>query len=130
MFGASEGQSVIYISAAFRVSAVRASEKLRGNSMPGPLSPAPLTATKPRRKAPAGSIDCHFHIFGPADKYPIDPTSLYTPSPEANIKTYQAMADTLGIQRMVIVNPTPYGTDTRVTIESIGVFGKDRAKAV
>ena len=95
-----------------------------------PLSPAPLTASKPRQKAPAGAIDCHFHIFGPPDRYPLDPTRLYTPNPQANIKTYQAMAETLGIERMVIVNPTPYGTDTRCTIDSIEIFGRDRAKAV
>lgn len=98
--------------------------------MPGPVSPSPLIATKPRRRAPEGAVDCHFHIFCPAERYPIHPASLYTPSRQANIKTYQAMADTLGIQRMVIVNPTPYGTDARCTIESIGMFGKDRAKAV
>jgi predicted TIM-barrel fold metal-dependent hydrolase len=98
--------------------------------MPGPVSPAPLAAAEPRRKAPAGAVDCHFHIFGPQDRYPIHPNSLYTPSPQADIKAYQAMADKLGIQRMVIVNPTPYGTDTRCTVESIGILGRDRARAV
>jgi predicted TIM-barrel fold metal-dependent hydrolase len=40
------------------------------------------------------------------------------------------MAETLGIERMVIVNPTPYGTDHQCTIDSLEAFGRKRAKGV
>jgi predicted TIM-barrel fold metal-dependent hydrolase len=94
------------------------------------ISEAPVTPSKPRYKAPPNSTDCHFHIFGPIDRYPLSPARGYTPSPQANIDTYRALADTLGIERVVIVNPTPYGTDHRCTIDSLDIFGRDRARAV
>lgn len=95
-----------------------------------PLSEPPLSASQPRIRAPKGSTDCHFHIFGPLSEYPLSQGRGYTPSPEANIHRYEAMAATLGIDRMVIVNPTPYGPDHECTIDSIKIFGRDRAKAV
>jgi predicted TIM-barrel fold metal-dependent hydrolase len=95
-----------------------------------PNSEPPKTASTPRQGGPAGSTDCHFHIFGPPGRYPLSPARGYTPSPEANIDTYGKMADTLGIERMVIVNPTPYGTDHQCTIDSLEVFGRKRAKGV
>lgn len=95
-----------------------------------PLSELPLEASKPRRRAPSGSIDCHFHIFGPHDRYPLHPARGYTPSGKANLDRYLAMADTLGLERMVIVNPTPYGTDHQCTIDSLETLGRRRAKAV
>ena len=95
-----------------------------------PLCEPPKLASKPGQKAPAGTIDCIFHIFGPADRFPSSPNGLYTPSPEADVKAYQMMAETLGIERMVIVNPSSYGTDTRCTVEAIEILGRDHAKAV
>jgi predicted TIM-barrel fold metal-dependent hydrolase len=95
-----------------------------------PLSPPPLAAKKPKHRGPKGSTDCHFHIFGPHDRYALSPGRGYTPSEESNIRTYQTMADTVGIDRMVIVNPTPYGKDHTATIDSIEIFGRDRTRAV
>jgi predicted TIM-barrel fold metal-dependent hydrolase len=95
-----------------------------------PPSEPPKTASTPRQKGPAGSTDCHFHIFGPPNRYPLSPARGYTPSPEANIDSYRKMAETLGIERMVIVNPTPYGTDHQCTIDSLEAFGRKRAKGV
>src|ERR1700728_354727 len=95
-----------------------------------PLSEAPLAATKPKHKGPAGSTDCHFHIFGAHDRYALSPGRGYTPSPEANIDTYKTMANTLGIDRMIIVNPTPYGKDHTATLDSIEIFGRSRTRAV
>lgn len=95
-----------------------------------PLSEPPKSASPPRQKAPTGSIDCHFHIFGSVEKYPLKPERGYTPSPEAHLDTYVTMAQTLGLDRMVIVNPTPYGTDHSCTIDCLKKFGPARAKGV
>lgn len=95
-----------------------------------PLSEPPLTATKPKHRGPVGSTDCHFHIFGAHDKYPLSPGRGYTPSEESNFNTYSIMADTLGIDRVVIVNPTPYGEDHAITLDSLELFGRDRARGV
>ena len=95
-----------------------------------PLSEPPRPASAPRHMAPQGATDCHFHIFGPHTRYALGAGRGYTPSEEANIDTYRKMAETIGLDRVVIVNPTPYGTDHSCTIDSIEQFGRDRARAV
>jgi predicted TIM-barrel fold metal-dependent hydrolase len=85
--------------------------------------------TPPQVKAPPLSCDCHFHIFGPYDRFPLDAGRHYTPPP-ALVPDYLAMADTVGLQRMVIVQPSPYGIDNRATIDAIEGFGRHRAVAV
>ncbi|WP_428486953.1 amidohydrolase family protein [Rhodopila sp.] len=83
----------------------------------------------PRQRAPALSTDCHFHIFGPFDRYPMSPGRHYTP-PEALLPRYLALAATLGIQRMVVVQASIYGTDNAVTLDAIAQFGLHRARGV
>ena len=42
-------------------------------------------------KVPAGACDCHVHIIGARDKYPMLPDRAYTP-PEASVPDLQASA--------------------------------------
>lgn len=83
----------------------------------------------PRIKAPKLSADCHFHIFGPFDQFPLDPGRRYEP-PLALVEDYLAMASVVGLERMVIVTPSPYGTDNRVTLDAIERFGRHPAVGV
>jgi predicted TIM-barrel fold metal-dependent hydrolase len=69
-------------------------------------------------------------MFGPLDQYKLNPDRGYTPPPEANMQTYRTLATTLGIERMVIVHPTPYGADHSCTIDAIEQFGKERARGI
>ena len=69
---------------------------------------------KPKLLIPAGSCDCHAHIFGPADRYPFTSNRSYTP-PEASIEAYRRMLGALGFDRAVIVQPSVYGMDNRCT---------------
>jgi len=85
--------------------------------------------TPPEMSAPPLSCDCHFHIFGPYDKFPLDEGRRYTP-PEALVADYLAMADIVGFHRMVIVQPSPYGTDNRATLDAVEEFGRRRAVAI
>lgn len=67
---------------------------------------------KPKMLVPAGAIDCHIHLFGPADRHPFHPGSRYTSAdalPETNI----ALQDTLGLAGAVVVSGGGYGQDTR-----------------
>lgn len=66
---------------------------------------------------PALACDCHAHVFGPLDQYPMVPDRLYTP-PEASLADYNYLLETLGFQRGVIVQPSVYGTDNRATLEA------------
>jgi len=83
----------------------------------------------PKQKAPALSTDCHFHIFGPFDRFPMSSGRRYTP-PESLIPRYLALAETLGLQRMVVVQASIYGTQNAVTLNAIAQFGLHRARGV
>jgi|tagenome__1003787_1003787.scaffolds.fasta_scaffold20812039_1 predicted TIM-barrel fold metal-dependent hydrolase len=83
----------------------------------------------PKQKAPPLSTDCHFHIFGPFDHYPMSGGRTYTP-PEALIPRYLQLAETIGLQRMVVVQASIYGTQNAVTLNAIAQFGLHRARGV
>jgi predicted TIM-barrel fold metal-dependent hydrolase len=92
--------------------------------------PGPRAVTsRPNWQPPANSTDCHCHIFGPYDRYPLSPGRSYTP-PEASISQYLEMLDTIGIRRTVIVQPSIYGTENAVTLDAVEAIGPDRARAV
>ena len=75
---------------------------------------------------PPGACDCHTHVFGPA--YPFDPARTYTP-PDAVTEALLAHQHALGLDRVVIVQPSPYGTDNRCTLDAVRALGS-RARAV
>jgi predicted TIM-barrel fold metal-dependent hydrolase len=66
------------------------------------------TNTHPAFAMPPGACDTHFHVFEPG--YPHVPEPLYT-FPDGTLDAYLAMAEVLGIERMVLVQPSFYGTD-------------------
>jgi len=94
-----------------------------------PCLPPLATTPQPSWRAPALSCDCHFHIFGPYDRFPLDAGRHYDPQ-AATIADYQRMADALGIERMVIVQPSVYGTQNEVSLDAAEQFGLDRARVV
>ena len=83
----------------------------------------------PNQKAPPLSCDCHFHIFGPFDRYPLSEGRTYSPPP-ALVPAYLALAETVGLQRMVVVQASIYGTDNAVTLDAIAQFGLHRARGI
>lgn len=78
-------------------------------------APALPTRGRPSLPLPAGAVDCHFHVFGPESLYPYAEARGYTP-PDAFLSEYEALADTLGVSRAVIVQPSVYGFDNRRTL--------------
>ncbi|WP_342358623.1 amidohydrolase family protein [Terrarubrum flagellatum] len=77
---------------------------------------------------PAGACDCHVHLFGPPQSYPFDENRVYTP-PDASEAQLLALHDRLGMSRVVIVQPSPYGADNRRTLDGLAALGS-RARAV
>ncbi|CAG9232850.1 Amidohydrolase 2 [Burkholderia gladioli] len=71
---------------------------------------------------PAGAIDCHMHIYD--DRFPAAPGTTLRP-PNASIEQYRHVQKRLGVQRNVVVTPSTYGTDNRVTLDAIAQFGKN-----
>jgi predicted TIM-barrel fold metal-dependent hydrolase len=84
---------------------------------------------RPSWRAPPGACDCHFHIFGPYDRFPLDAGRHYDP-PAASVAAYARMAGALGIERMVIVQPSVYGTDNACSLDAAARFGLERARVV
>jgi 2-pyrone-4,6-dicarboxylate lactonase len=84
------------------------------------------TNTPARFNLPGGSCDAHFHVFEPG--YPSIPEPFYS-FPEGTIAQYLALAGFFGIDRMVLVQPTYYGTDNSLTIEALRRLGP-RARGV
>lgn len=61
------------------------------------------------RRLPAGSCDCHFHIFDQT-RYPYAAQRSYTP-PDATLVDYQALRAQWGIDRAVLIHPSVFGSD-------------------
>ncbi len=92
-------------------------------------APARPRSERPRVLPPPDACDCHYHIFGPYETFPLDATRTYTP-PAASLDAFRQMQDTLGLRRSVIVQPSVYGTDNRCTMDAVQQLGRDRTRAV
>lgn len=64
--------------------------------------------------------DCHAHLFGPYDRYPLAGQRSYTP-PQATQQAYMAVLESLGLGRSVLVHPSAYGTDYSLVLETLAV---------
>ena len=76
----------------------------------------------PAFRAPPLSCDCHFHVFGPADRYPYG-TDLRYPPPLAPLEDYLALCGLLGIERYVFVQPSAYGRDNTCMLDAMREVG-------
>jgi 2-pyrone-4,6-dicarboxylate lactonase len=81
---------------------------------------AAASNTPPAFTLPPGACDAHFHAFEPG--YPHVPDPLYT-FPDGTVTAYLAMTEALGIERMVLVQPTFYGTDNTLLADVLKRLG-------
>ena len=86
------------------------------------LAQARKSATRVDFEVPPGACDCHVHIIGDPAKYPLSSARTYTP-PIALPAQLASLHRALGIQRVVIVTPSVYGTDNAVTLWAMGELG-------
>ena len=82
----------------------------------------------PQFVVPKNSCDCHTHVFGPHSQFPLSKDRKYTP-PEASIKDMLSLHEPLGLERVVIVHPSPYGSDNSCTLDALRQLGQ-RARGV
>ncbi len=80
----------------------------------------PTQTSRPKLVAPAGTCDTHMHFYNA--KFPSAPTALITP-PDAWIDDYEKVQERLGLQRVVVVQPTTYGRDNSCQLEAMAHFG-------
>ena len=86
------------------------------------LADASQPATPVRFDVPAGACDCHTHIFGDPRRFPFARERVYTPQP-ASIEEMRRLHRALHMSRVVIVQPSVYGTDNACTLDAIKQLG-------
>ncbi len=84
--------------------------------MPPTVLPPSTELRAPKRPLPAGTIDCHAHIFDRFQRYPLAAERRYTPPP-CTREAWLALHDSLGVARGVQVHGTPYGFDNSITLD-------------
>lgn len=82
-----------------------------------------------RRKLvlPAGACDTHVHVFRP-DLYPYEKARAYTPG-RVTAKDLRAFLGGHGLDRVVIVQPSVYGSDNRAMLDGVRQLGS-RARGI
>src|SRR5205085_7806315 len=86
----------------------------------------------PRFRAPPLSCDAHFHVFGPAERYPVGGVNeklRYAP-PLAPLPDYLALADLMGFTRFVFVQPSAYGRDNACMLDAMREVGIARCRGI
>ena len=94
------------------------------------LASASRVATPVSFDVPAGACDCHVHVFGDPQRYPFSPSRTYTPA-LASVDEMSVLHRALHTDRVVVVNPSVYGTDNSCTLDAVKQLGSSaRAIAV
>ena len=83
----------------------------------------------PDFRSPPGGCDAHFHVFGPAGRYPYGTDLRYTP-PLAPLANFLALARTLGLERFVFVQPSAYGRDNRCMLDAMREVGAEKCRGI
>jgi 2-pyrone-4,6-dicarboxylate lactonase len=88
----------------------------------------PTTVSRPAFVVPPLACDCHVHLFGRAHQYQEVHDARYT-LPEGNLDQYLAVANRLSIERIVVVQPSFYGSDNSCLLSGVEALG-DRSRGV
>jgi predicted TIM-barrel fold metal-dependent hydrolase len=71
---------------------------------------------------PRGACDCHVHVFGDPAKFPFAEKRIYTP-PEASVEQLLDLQGALKLERVVVVQPSVYGSDNSCTVDAVRRLG-------
>jgi predicted TIM-barrel fold metal-dependent hydrolase len=78
---------------------------------------------------PRGSCDSHVHVIGPKSRFPLAPAHQYTPM-DAPTEQLAAMLARLHLDRVVLVQPSFYGTDNACMLAAMAELESARGVAV
>jgi predicted TIM-barrel fold metal-dependent hydrolase len=79
-----------------------------------------LGTDTPTYALPELLTDCHHHIYD--SRYPLAPNASLRPK-DALVDDYRVLQKRLGIKRHVLIQPSTYGIDNRLLVDSIAAFG-------
>jgi|SRR3984885_12418822 predicted TIM-barrel fold metal-dependent hydrolase len=99
----------------FFIGAIASAAALRASKVSA-SAPQPKTAVD--FKVPLCACDSHTHVFGDPARFPLSPARTYTP-PIALPSELIKLHETLGIQRVVIVTASAYGTNNAATLQAV-----------
>jgi len=84
-----------------------------------PLCAAPDPSPRaPAHAMPRHACDAHMHICGPESRYAYAAERIYTP-PDAVLADYLRLTRALGLERVVFVQPSIYGTDNAALLDAL-----------
>ena len=92
------------------------------------MAAGPQPHTKVNFDVPAGACDCAVHVYGDPKRFPLWSGRTYTPE-TATVEELRQLLQALRLDRVVIIQATPYGTDNTCVVESIRSLG-NRARGV
>ncbi|WP_238314006.1 amidohydrolase family protein [Methylobacterium crusticola] len=75
---------------------------------------------RPTFTVPPDATDCHHHVYDA--RFPPAPAATLRP-PDAGADDYRQLQRRLGLTRNVVVQPSTYGTDNRLLVETVKGFG-------
>src|SRR2546430_4577537 len=90
----------------------------------------PSRDAPPDFRSPPGGCDAHFHVFGPAGRYPYNQADLRYAPPAAPVEDFLALAKTLGVERFVFVQPSAYGRDNRCMLDAMRKIGAAKCRGI
>ncbi len=88
------------------------------------------THRPPAAALPAHAADCHMHVFGPFERYPLAGERAYNVA-EAPLTAHERMKRQVGLERTVLVQASGHGYDNRAMLAALAHLGtRGRAVAV
>jgi 2-pyrone-4,6-dicarboxylate lactonase len=71
------------------------------------------------RALPPGACDCHAHVYGPFDRFPLSAQAPFQPPP-APVQALEKLWGAFGVERGVLIQGSAYGQDHRALLAAIG----------
>jgi 2-pyrone-4,6-dicarboxylate lactonase len=78
---------------------------------------------RPAVPLPENSADCHMHVFGPFERFPLAAERAYN-VPEAPVAAHERMKRQVGLERTVFVQASGHGTDNRAMLAALQETGE------
>lgn len=85
-------------------------------------------APAPRLVAPPGACDTHIHVYEAGAA--LGPRALGPGPAHGTVEAFRQVMARLGTTRAVVVQPTAYGADNRVTMGAVAALGLAHARAI